>query len=51
MKDVVEVLRSKEEQFLRVQKELEALKTVVGLLAEDEKNDQKSDFRQVLQLP
>jgi hypothetical protein len=51
MKDVVEVLRMKEEQVLRVQKELEALKTVVGLLAEDEKTDPKSDYRQLLQLP
>ena len=51
MKDVVEVLRMKEEEILRVQKELEALKTVVSLLAEDEKTEHKSDYRQLLQLP
>jgi hypothetical protein len=51
MKDVVEVLRMKEEEILRVQKELDALKTVVGLLAEDEDNEHKSDYRQLLQLP
>jgi hypothetical protein len=51
MKDVVEVLRMKEAEILRVQKELEALKTVVGLLAEDEKTEHKSDYRQLLQLP
>lgn len=49
MKDVAEVLRTKEEEFLRVKKEVEALKIAVGLLAEEEKADPK--YRQMLQLP
>ena len=51
MKDVVEVLRAKEEEILRVKKEVEALKIAVRLLAEDDKSEHKSDYRQLLQLP
>ena len=51
MKDVVEVLRAKEEEILRVKKEVEALKIAVRLLAEDDKTEHKSDYRQLLQLP
>jgi hypothetical protein len=50
MKDVVEVLREKEEEIVRVKKEVEALKIAVGLLTE-EKSDHKSDYRHLLQLP
>jgi len=50
MKDVAEVLRAKEEEFVRVKKEVEALKIAVGLLAE-EKSDHQADYRQMLQLP
>jgi hypothetical protein len=51
MKDVAEVLRTKEEEFLRVKKEVEALKIAVRLLDEQEKPDHKHEYRQMLQLP
>ena len=51
MKDIAEVLRTKEEEILRVKKELEALKIAVGLLAEEEKPDHQHEYRQLLQLP
>jgi hypothetical protein len=50
MKDVAEVLRTKEEEFLRVKKEVEALKIAVRLLDEEGKPD-KQEYRQMLQLP
>jgi hypothetical protein len=50
MREITEVLRTKEAEILRVKKELEALKIVAGLLGE-EKNEQQPEFRQMLQLP
>ena len=35
MKDVAQVLRTKEEEIVRVKKELEALKIVAALLSEE----------------
>ena len=50
MREITEVLRTKEAEILRVKKELEALKIVAGLLGE-ETNEQQPEFRQMLQLP
>ena len=50
MKEISEVLRTKEAEILRVQKELEALKIVAGLLGEEKKEPQP-EYRQMLQLP
>jgi hypothetical protein len=50
MKEISEVLRTKEAEILRVKKELEALKIVAGLLGE-EKNEPHPEYRQMLQLP
>jgi hypothetical protein len=50
MKEISEVLRTKEAEMLRVKKELEALKIVAGLLGED-KNEPQPEYRQMLQLP
>lgn len=54
MKDLLEVLREKEEEILRVKKEVEALRIAAGLLGEEGKSptsDHKTDFRQLLQMP
>lgn len=51
MKDISEVLRRKEEEIVRVKKEVEALKVVAALLSEENKSDSKSDFRPLLQMP
>jgi|GraSoiStandDraft_60_1057301.scaffolds.fasta_scaffold4470906_1 hypothetical protein len=50
MKDVAQVLRTKEEEIVRVKKELEALKIVAALLSEDQNPDSK-EYRQLLQMP
>ncbi len=51
MKDLLEVLRIKEEEILRVKKEVEALRIAVGLLDEEEKSGDKTDYRALLQMP
>jgi hypothetical protein len=54
MKDLLEVLRRKEEEILRVRKEVEALRIAAGLLGEEEKSstsDHKNEYRQLLQMP
>jgi hypothetical protein len=54
MKSIVEVLRMKEEEILRVKKEVEALRIVAGLLNEDEsaaQSESRPEYRQLLQMP
>lgn len=51
MRDVVEVLRMKEEEIVRVKKELEALKIVTALLSDEEKSENNPDYRHLLQMP
>lgn len=54
MKSIVEVLRMKEEEILRVKKEVEALRIVAGLLNEEETPttaDHRTEYRQLLQMP
>jgi len=52
MKTVEEVLRIKEEEILRVRKEVEALRIAAGLLTEqDADSEKKSEYRQLLQMP
>ncbi len=51
MRDVTEVLRMKEEEIVRVKKEVEALKLVAALLGEEQTPDNKADYRQLLQMP
>jgi len=51
MRDVAEVLRMKEEEIIRVKKELEALKIVTALLNDEEKSQNNPDYRELLQMP
>jgi hypothetical protein len=52
MKNPLEVLRTKEEEILRVKREIEALQITARLLAEnDESHDKKSEYRELLQMP
>jgi hypothetical protein len=52
MKTIEEVLRMKEEEILRVRKEVEALRIAAGLLTDQEPEaDRKSEYRQPLQMP
>jgi hypothetical protein len=53
MKDPMEVLRVKEQELLRVRKEIDALRTTVRLLGDDTqaRGDHKQDLRQLVQMP
>ena len=51
MKTVEEVLRMKEEEILRVRKEVEALRIAAGLLGDHDAEDHKPEYRQLLQMP
>jgi 23S rRNA maturation mini-RNase III len=51
MKDLLEVLRTKEDEIVRVKKEVEALRIAIGLLGEEEKSGDKGDYRPLLQMP
>lgn len=54
MKSLAEVLRTKEEEILRVKRELEALKIAAGLLGDDDRSshpDHRTEHRQLLQMP
>ena len=52
MKNPMEVLRTKEQEMLRVKKEIDALRLTVRLLGEENPNNrQKVDLRQVVEMP
>jgi hypothetical protein len=51
MKTLEEVLRSKEEEIQRVKKEVEALRIAAGLLSDQDAEDHKAEYRQLLQMP
>jgi hypothetical protein len=51
MKTVEEVLRMKEEEIDRVKKEVEALRIAAGLLSDQDAEDHKPEYRQLLQMP
>jgi hypothetical protein len=51
MKTVEEVLRTKEEEIQRVRKEVEALRIAAGLLSDQDSEDRKPEYRQLLQMP
>ena len=51
MKTIEEVLRSKEEEIQRVRKEVEALRIAAGLLSDQDSEDHKPEYRQLLQMP
>jgi hypothetical protein len=52
MKNPMEVLRIKEQEMLRVKREIDALRLTVRLLGEDHPNNgQKVDLRQVVEMP
>jgi hypothetical protein len=51
MKTLEEVLRSKEEEIQRVRKEVEALRIAAGLLNDQDAEDHKPEYRQLLQMP
>jgi hypothetical protein len=56
MKDPVAVLRAKEQDVLRIKKEIEALRAVIPLLREEgdavpEDKEKKAELRRVLPMP
>ncbi len=52
MKNLLEVLRMKEEEILRLRQEIEALKITARILSEDQaQTERKTQFRQLLQMP
>ena len=52
MKTIEEVLRAKEEEIVRVRKEVEALRIAAGLLSDQENiTDHKTEYRPLLQMP
>lgn len=54
MKSIEEVLHMKEEEILRVKKEVEALRIVVHIMDETEKESSgegKAKYRQLLSMP
>ncbi len=52
MKDPFEVLRAKEQELIRVRKEVDALRIVVKMLGDEEgQADGKAELRQVVPMP
>jgi len=52
MKNLLDVLRMKEEAILRLRKEIEALKITARILREDpSQTEKKTQYRQLLQMP
>jgi hypothetical protein len=53
MKDPLAVLRSKEQEIVRIKKEIEALRVAARLLREDDEipEDAKPDARRVIPMP
>jgi len=53
MKNPLEVLRMKEQELLKVRKEIDALKITLRLLSEEKlmAGPQKIEYRQVIQMP
>jgi len=51
MKSIEEVLRAKEEEILRVRKEVEALRIAAGLLTDQDPAEHKPEYRPLLQMP
>lgn len=53
MKDPLELLRSKEQDIVRIKREIEALKIVAHLLDEDAypANGDKAEYRQPVEMP
>jgi hypothetical protein len=53
MKNPMEVLRSKEQDLLKVRKEVEALRVAARLLSDDlpPMEDNKQDARQLIEMP
>lgn len=52
MKNLLEVLRMKEEEIQCLRKEIEALKITARILSDDPaQNEKKTQYRQLLQMP
>jgi hypothetical protein len=53
MKNPIEVLRVKEQEMLKVKKEVDALRITIRLMGEENTagSDQKVDLRQVIEMP
>jgi hypothetical protein len=53
MKNLLEVLRMKEQEILRVKQEIEALRITAKLLGEEPRaaGDERVEFRKVVNLP
>jgi hypothetical protein len=53
MKDILEVLRMKEQDIVRVKQEIEALRITAELLGEESASagDRRVEFRQVVNMP
>ena len=51
MKNPLEVLRTKEQELMKVKKEVEALRITVDLLGENNQTDEGMNLRQVIEMP
>lgn len=53
MKNPMEVLRTKEQELLRVEKEIDALRITMRLVGEEDQvaPNQKVDLRQLIEMP
>jgi hypothetical protein len=52
MKNLLDVLRTKEAEVLRLKREIEALKITARILSEDPTQaEKKTQYRQLLQMP
>jgi len=51
MKNPLEVLRTKEQELMKVKKEVEALRITVHLLGESNQTDEGMNLRQVIEMP
>jgi hypothetical protein len=52
MKNLLEVLRMKEEEIVRLRKEIEALKITARILSDDPaQNETRTQYRQLLKMP
>jgi hypothetical protein len=51
MKNPLEVLRIKEQELLRVKKEIEALRITVTLVEDETSSEPQVDLRRVIEMP
>jgi hypothetical protein len=51
MKNPLEVLRTKEQELMKVKKEVEALRITVHLLGENNQSEEGMNLRQIIEMP